>query len=102
MIISQVSQAASDKNAAEDSLLMVPGMTLNIGPFISRKVDSGLMPLALKVKAGVLAAYDLRPFPNIAIEVAYQNENEFELLQQLLTDLSMDLCSNSHWNQNLE
>jgi hypothetical protein len=51
-----------------------PGMDCNIGPFIHRKLDRGLIPNEVKVSGDVLPAYDNRPFPNVALEVAYNTK----------------------------
>jgi hypothetical protein len=67
-----------------DDIASTPGMDCNISPFIHRKLDGGLIPDEVKVGGDVLAAYDNNPFPNIAIEVAYKNEDDDELIQELL------------------
>jgi hypothetical protein len=65
-----------------------PGMDCNIGPYIHRKLDGGLIPDQVQVGGDVLAAYDNRPFPNIALEVAYRNEDYDKLVQELLELIS--------------
>jgi hypothetical protein len=79
---------AGNDESVPDSLEGAVGVDCNIGFFICRKLDGGMSPDDLTVGGSsgdqVKAAYDNRPFPNLAIEIAFKNEDRHKLVQELL------------------
>jgi hypothetical protein len=83
MILTSVFELTQDVGVFT-SISSKPGMDCNIGPYIHRKLDGGLLPIEVKVGGDVFPAYENRPFPNVALEVAYKHEDHDQLIQELL------------------
>eukprot|EP00475_Leptophrys_vorax_P028729 TRINITY_DN41773_c0_g1_i2.p1 TRINITY_DN41773_c0_g1~~TRINITY_DN41773_c0_g1_i2.p1 ORF type:complete len:206 (-),score=31.74 TRINITY_DN41773_c0_g1_i2:233-850(-) len=84
----QACALAGNDEAVADSLESSVGVDCNIGSFICRRLDGGIGPDDLTVGNGsvddVKASYDNIPYPNLAVEVAFKNEDRDKFVQELL------------------